>query len=284
MELQEALRKLDLLQRKQQAYSHAMGLIDYDGATAAPSATAANRGEMLAILGEESYKLSTGEDTIALIDFLYENVNALDTVHRKIVNNLHEDIDHMRRVPMEEYVAYQRLLTESQDVWHKAKEANDYAMFMPVLKKMIEANKRLMSYMKPDMPTYDALLDRYEKGLTREKCDAFFQVIRKELVPLIHAVGQAKQVDDSILFGHFPLEQQKKLSDYLMDVMKLDRSHVGIAETEHPFTTSFTKYDVRVTTHYHEENFSYSMRAATRFTTLILPTRLRTPYWAAAFP
>ena len=42
-------------------------------------------------------------------------------------------------------------------------------------------------------------------------------------------------------------------------VMKLDRAHVGIAETEHPFTTAFTKYDVRITTHYHENNFSYSM-------------------------
>ncbi|MBQ9301061.1 MAG: carboxypeptidase M32 [Clostridia bacterium] len=259
MEVQQALQKLDQLQRKQQAYQHAMGLIDFDGATAAPSGAAANRGETLAILGEESYKLATGEETVALLDGLYANLNELDEVQRKIVRNLHEEIENMRRVPMDEYVAYQRLLNESQNVWHKAKETNDYALFMPVLEKMIAANKRLAGYMKPGLPTYDALLDRYEKGLTREKCDSFFHVIRRELVPLIHAVSNAAQVDDRILFGHFPLEQQKKLSDYLMEVMKLDRAHVGIAETEHPFTTSFTKYDVRISTHYHEENFSYSM-------------------------
>ena len=40
MELTAALQKLDQLQRKQLAYSHAMGLIDYDGMTAAPSGTA----------------------------------------------------------------------------------------------------------------------------------------------------------------------------------------------------------------------------------------------------
>lgn len=33
MELTAALQKLDQLQRKQLAYSHAMGLIDYDGMT-----------------------------------------------------------------------------------------------------------------------------------------------------------------------------------------------------------------------------------------------------------
>lgn len=55
MELTAALQKLDQLQRKQLAYSHAMGLIDYDGMTAAPSGTAANRAETLGILAEERY-------------------------------------------------------------------------------------------------------------------------------------------------------------------------------------------------------------------------------------
>lgn len=65
MELTAALQKLDQLQRKQLAYSHAMGLIDYDGMTAAPSGTAANRAETLGILAEEVYKLSTGDETVA---------------------------------------------------------------------------------------------------------------------------------------------------------------------------------------------------------------------------
>ena len=259
MELKQALEKLDLLQRRQHAFNHAMGLIDFDGVTTAPKDTAANRGETLAILSEESYKLATSQETINLIDELYARLDELDEVQRKIVKNMHEDIEDMRKIPMDEFVAYQRLSTEAQDVWHRAKESNDYALFMPVLEKMITANKKLMAYKKPGKPTYDALLDQYEKGLTREKCNAFFDVIRRELVPLIHAVSQAKQVDDSVLFGHFPIDKQRGLSDYLMDVMKLDRGHVGIGETEHPFTTSFTKYDVRITTHYHEENFSYSM-------------------------
>lgn len=259
MELKQALEKLDALQRRQQAYQHAMGLIDFDGVTTAPKGTAANRGETLAILSEESYKLSAGQETLDLLEFLHAHQAELDAVQRRIVEKMYEDNADLKKIPMEEYVAYQRLSTEAQDVWHRAKEANDYALFQPVLARMIEANKRLMGYMRPGMPTYDAFLDRYEKGLNREKCDAFFAVIRRELVPLIHAVSQAKQVDDSILFGHFPIDRQRILSDYLMEVMKLDRAHVGIAETEHPFTTSFTKYDVRISTHYHEENFSYSM-------------------------
>lgn len=73
------------------------------------------------------------------------------------------------------------------------------------------------------------------------------------------AVTAAKQVDDSPLHGHFPLDKQRQLSDYLMQVIGLDRAHCTIAETEHPFTTGFTKYDVRITTHYLEDNFASSM-------------------------
>ena len=217
MEIQEALNKLDTLQRKMIAYNHALGLIDYDGATAAPAGAAANRAETLALLSEESYKLSTGDKTVALLDNLHENIDSLDSVHRRIVQNMYDEMNDMRRVPMAEYVEYQRLNAQSQDAWHQAKEKDDYALFKPYLEKMIAANRQLMRYMKPDLPTYDALLDRYEKGLTRARCDAFFDTVRKELVPLIHAVNAAPQVDDSCLFGHFPIAEQRRLSDYLAE-------------------------------------------------------------------
>ena len=259
MELQEAISKLDLLQRKQQAFGHAMGLISYDGATVAPKGTSANRAETLGILSEEMYKLSTGEETIALLDELYSRRDELDYTHRRIVEVMHKDIENMRKIPMEEYIAYEKLCVEAEDIWRTAKDTNDYPLFMPYLEKLIDFSRRIAHYTRPDLPVYDALLDQYEKGLTREKCDAFFAALRRELVPLIQKVAKAHQVDDSFLTGHFPLDKQRELSDYIMQVMGIDRNHCGIGETEHPFTTGFTKYDVRITTHYHEENFASSL-------------------------
>jgi carboxypeptidase Taq len=34
-----------------------------------------------------------------------------------------------------------------------------------------------------------------------------------------------------------------------MEVLGMDRSHCGIVEAEHPFTTNFNNKDVRITTH-----------------------------------
>ena len=63
MILNEALAALEALQKKMAAYDHALGLLYYDGATAAPSGTAANRGESMAILSEASYEISTCKET-----------------------------------------------------------------------------------------------------------------------------------------------------------------------------------------------------------------------------
>ena len=41
--------------------------------------------------------------------------------------------------------------------------------------------------------------------------------------------------------------------------MGIDPAHCSIAETEHPFTTNFSKWDVRITTHYYENDLASSM-------------------------
>lgn len=79
----------------------------------------------------------------------------------------------MRCIPQDEYIAYQTLVNEAGDVWHRAKEENDYAAFEPYLAQIVETNIRFAGYIAPDKHPYDYWLDQYEGGLTMEKCDAF---------------------------------------------------------------------------------------------------------------
>lgn len=106
---------------------------------------------------------------------------------------------------------------------------------------------------------YDALLNEYERGVDSVYLDRFFAVVRERLVPVIHAIGDREQPDDSFLHRHYPVESQRRFSDYLMDVLGLDRAHCTIGETEHPFTLEFNNKDVRITTHYNEDNMASSM-------------------------
>ena len=260
MTLDEAIKSLMALQAKLAAYGHAMGLLFYDGATTAPKGTAANRGQTMSILSEEHYKLTTGGETVALLEFLDAHKSELNEKQQRMVFLLIKDIRNMQKIPMDEYVAYQQLLVEADDVWHRAKETSDFALFEPVLEKIFETNIRFAHYCAPEKDPYDYWLSEYEDGLTMAQCDEFFATLREHIVPLLKKIKEKPQVDDAMLHGHFPEEKQAQLSDYLMRTMGLDLDHVGLSTTEHPFTTSLgSHFDERITTHYLEENFASSM-------------------------
>lgn len=260
MTLENARAELYAIQRKLAAYYHAMGLISYDGATTAPKDTAANRGASLSVLSEEVYKLSTGEDTVNMLEFLDENKSELSEKEQRMVYLMLKDIREMRKIPMKEYVAYEELLVKADDIWHRAKEASDFELFRPTLEEIFETNKRFARYVEPDKDPYDHCLGQYEEGLNKQILDEFFQKLRNGIVPLIKKISETEQVDDSIRFGSFPEREQEMLSYKLMETIGLDLGHVGLSTTEHPFTTSLgSQHDVRITTHYFEDDFVCSM-------------------------
>ena len=260
MQLQNAREQLVKLQAKLSAYDHAMSLIYYDGSTVAPKGTAANRGHALAVLSEEQYKLSTGEETVALLEYLDGEKEKLSQKEQRMVYLLLRSIRQMQKIPMEEYVAYQELLVEADDVWHTAKEQSDFPLFAPFLEKIVETNIRFAGYCAPEMDPYDYWLNEYEDGLTMSQCDVFFATLRSRIVPLIQKIRQKQNIDDTCLYGNFPVEKQEKFSDRLMEVLRLDRNHVTIATTEHPFTTSLgSHFDTRITTHYMSNYVASSM-------------------------
>ena len=260
MTIEKAREELMKLQRKQAAYYHAMVLISYDGDTTAPKETAANRAASLTVLSEEVYILGTGKETVELLEYLDANKDELTEEEQRMTELLIKDIRDMQKIPMEEWIEFQGLLVESQDVWHRAKEHSDFEMFRPYLEKIFETQKKFAGYLAPDKDPYDYWLNEFEDGLSKEVCDSFFAKLRSRIVPLIAKIQEKEQVSDEIRFGYFPEYKQQELSYYIMEHMGLDLGHVGLSTTEHPFTTSLGSHlDERITTHYQENDFASSM-------------------------
>lgn len=255
----QAVEALEKLQRTQSAYNHVMGVLSLDANTAAPSDSWEGRGKTAEIMSQVMYDLSAALENGELYAYLLEHREELSAQTLREVEVLKKDFDQMRRIPAEEYVAYSVLLNEAEMVWHKAKQENDFPSFAPMLQKIVDYNRKFAGYYNPDVAPYDALLNEFEEGMNTRVLDDFFSRLRQAIVPLIAKIQRAKPIDDSFLFRNYPVEIQRKLSDYLMEVMGLDRSHCGIGETEHPFTTNFNNKDVRITTHYYEDNLASSM-------------------------
>lgn len=259
MELKQALEQLASLQTKMYAFRCASSSLYLDSVTVAPSDTAQGRGVALGVLAGEQHKLMTDPAVGELLDFLDAHSGELDQLQRRQVEELTRSYRQLQRIPADEYMAYAQLTNKASDVWHKAKENNDFAAFQPLLEQLVDVNRRFASYYDPDKAPYDALLNEYERGVDSVYLDRFFAVVRERLVPVIHAIGDREQPDDSFLHRHYPVESQRRFSDYLMDVLGLDRAHCTIGKTEHPFTLEFNNKDVRITTHYNEDNMASSM-------------------------
>ena len=259
MELKEALQQLELLQKKLYAYNTATSSLYLDSVTTAPKNTSDGRGVAMSILAGESQKLLTDPKVGELLDFLSEHMEELDYLVKRQVEELRRNYEQMSRIPGDEYMEYTMLTNEASDVWHKAKENSNFELFRPVLEKLVAFNQKFAGYYDSSKKSYDALLNEYERGADMEYLDNFFSIIKTKLVPLIHQVSQAPQIDDSFLHKSYPLDKQREFSDYLMEVLGLDRGHCTIGETEHPFTLEFNNKDVRITTNYSENALTFSM-------------------------
>ena len=102
MDINTAIQQFMQLQAKLSAYQHAMSLIFYDGVTSAPKATAANRGQTLSVLSAESYMLSTGEETVKLLEYLNAHKDELTDAQNRMVFLALRDIRDMQKIPMDE--------------------------------------------------------------------------------------------------------------------------------------------------------------------------------------
>ena len=259
MILSEAIEKLNELEKAAYALGHAQSILFVDGDTVAPKNSWKGRGKALSYVGELMYRQLVNPETGEVLETILQHKDETDEVTFRRAEVMKESYDDLHILPMEEFVAYQELTNESSAVWHDAKEKSDWNMFAPYLEKLIAARRRFASLKDPAKPAYDILLDQYEKGAVMADLDPFFRTLRDELSPVIREVAAREKPVPAFMKGPWPVAQQRIFSDKLMVLEGLDPLNCAIGETEHPFTGGPNKWDIRITTHYHEEDPFSSM-------------------------
>jgi carboxypeptidase Taq len=83
---------------------------------------------------------------------------------------------------------------------------------------------------------------------------ALFAELRKELVPLVQAIAAQPTADDACLRQNFPEAQQLAFGAAVVKQLGYDFSRGRQDKTHHPFCTTFSLGDVRITTRVKEDN------------------------------
>ena len=128
MDIQQALNELDGLQKKLYAYTTAQASLYLDGVTVAPRDTAAGRGVALGILAGEQHKTLSDPKVGEMLEVLSANTDQLTPEQRRQVELLSREYRQLTRIPAQEYMEYAMLVNEASDVWHRAKETNDFPL------------------------------------------------------------------------------------------------------------------------------------------------------------
>lgn len=251
-DLTALLDRFDDLQRRIASYELALGLMYYDSQTSAPAAGAKASGEAQGVLFAAQHELQCGPEAAEIVAQLAEHQEELDPLHRAEARVFSRTYAQDSRIPTELAADYKRLTTEAFPVWRAAKANNDFASFAPYLDRIFVSLREQAEYIDPQAYPYDVWLDRWEPGCSMEVCDRFFEEVGATVTPLVHAIGELGT--PTYEFAHQPIaaSTQRALADDLAQAIGLDPNRLTFGLTEHPFTISFDRDDVRIAHHYLE--------------------------------
>ena len=251
----DALERLKARLADRHSLDELTGLLAWDQRTMMPPAGGRHRANHMGLLQRLSHELLTDPEVGALLDELAPLGASLDpdSDDAALIRVARRDYEKAVRVPTELREEMTRAASEAAPVWVKAKATSDFELFLPMLERNVELRHRYVACFEPQDEPYDILLDDFEPEMKTAEVSRIFAEVKAELVPLI-AEQAGREIDDSFLSGHFPLDKQAALDWEIVDMFGHRPGAWRIDPTEHPFASDAGIDDIRITTHYYEDS------------------------------
>lgn len=256
MSLEENLQRFRSISAELSTLTGIQALLGWDQQVMMPVAASEERGQQLALIGGLIYDKSASDEVGKLLDELSREVGDLDADNDlareiKLAKHSYEQATKVPKALMMDFIT---TTARSQTAWIQAKPANDYASFQPHLQRVIEISREMADCFKPWDHPYDALLDQYEPGMKTAEVQDIFNALRPRQIELLRQIASCEQVDDSFRFARMDVAMQRKLTEYVAGLIGYEWQRGRLDESLHPFTTNFGREDVRITTHFKEND------------------------------
>ncbi|MCA9383661.1 carboxypeptidase M32, partial [Candidatus Dojkabacteria bacterium] len=246
------------------ALNYLANLAGWELETYMPEAGASDRGLALAKVKVLMQKLFLDKNFVKLIQSLSDEQN-LNDYELGIKRVLEKQLDEFQKLPHHYIEEYEKAINEGQVAWRKARGASDFKIFAPYLEKITDLNIQKADYLGFSGHPYDALLDLYEEGQTTADVDAYFDSIRDFLVETLTMIKKSSKYIDShpLHTEKYELGNMQFLNNEVLNYLNYDPNRLRLDISTHPFTSSFTSNDVRITTRYNDTDFGRSFTSTT---------------------
>ena len=248
-ELKERLGKLTDLRRTE-------AVLVWDMTVFMPPGGGPTRAAQLATLEEVLHAHAVDDRLGELFEELAPYAASLpyDSDDASLIRVAQRDWERERRVPAALAVEFAKTSAESYEVWVKAREDSDFALFRPWLERIVELRKQYVECFAPYDDPYDVLLEDYEPGMRTSEIREVFAVLASELPALV--AEHATDEEDAFMDGPFPIGAQDALSRELVEAFGATWDQFRLDPTVHPFEVTFGLGDIRLTTRYAENELT----------------------------
>ena len=259
-ELKLALHRFKESQSKIKALDYATSMLFWDASTGAPKSGSDARSKSIGVLSGFVYEQVVNEQVEEDFKILISNLEKLDEVDRVSIEDSKKEYDKLTKIPKDEFQAYNELISKSAMVWEDAKESSDFKMFEPYLNQIIKYLLKFAEYRGYEGHPYNLYIDDFEPGMTVEQLNTFFDELRARIVPLLKKISDKQiNINTDFLSKAYPKDVQEEVSKKLLEIMKFDLERGLLKESVHPFTMGVDIDDVRLTTHYYENDLASAL-------------------------
>ncbi len=244
-QLRARLAKIDDLE-------NAAAILEWDQETHMPSAGVEARSRQVSTLRQFAHELHCEDETARLL----QTAEPETEIDKDLLRVATRDFHHATRIPADLVGELSRVTGMAREGWKEGKANDEFSAFEPHLAAVIDCNLRKAEALGyPDEP-YDALLDEFEPGMLTSQVSTVFEALRSDLVELVGQIAQKPTIDEGVLTRYYPAKAQWDLGVRVMTDLGYDFSRGRQDRSAHPFSTTFSVTDSRVTTHLNRHHFN----------------------------
>ena len=229
-------------------------LLGWDQHVMMPPGGAALRAEQLATVGRIAHQKFTSTEVGKLIDDLrgWGEQQEHDSFEASLIRVAAADWEKASKVPSELRAEMSRSAALANPVWVDARKRNDFAAFLPVLRKNLDLRKRYIDCFDVGDEPYDIVLDDYERGMKTKEVRGHFDYLKEHQAPLVKEV--AAQGGNELHDHDFAIEPQKVFELEVVRAFGFTDEAWRLDPTVHPFASGTGVTDIRITTRYFSEH------------------------------
>ncbi|MHA1724027.1 MAG: carboxypeptidase M32 [Promethearchaeota archaeon] len=223
-------------------------VLDYDQQVFMPKGSVKGRAEQIALIQELIHELIISHETKTMLEHA-EKIPNLELIDAAMLREAKREYKQAVRLPSELVKEIAKTSSLGHQAWETAREKNDFTIFKPLLKRMVELQMEKAEKLGTYPSLYSTLIDLYEPGATHEWLENIFKELKNHLLRILNALESSPdKPNDSILKKHYNKDKQWKFSLEIIKKLNFNFNHGRQDISVHPFTSSLSFIDVRITT------------------------------------